>query len=74
MRFSNFPRTQKLFGLLFVLIMNTSTSTVADCTIFEAFMATECGEVYSGDQLCQYGISLQNSGHCLFLHHQGTDD
>jgi hypothetical protein len=38
---------------------------------FEAFTASECNEVFSGDQLCDNGVSIQRFRDCLCLHYQG---
>jgi hypothetical protein len=37
---------------------------------FEAFMLTECSEVFSGDQSCENGVVIQRFGDCLCFHHQ----
>jgi len=33
---------------------------------------TDCKEVLSGDMSCQYGVSIQRFGDCVYLHHQGV--
>jgi hypothetical protein len=33
-------------------------------------MATECNEVFSGDQMYMYAVTIQRFRDCLCLHHQ----
>jgi hypothetical protein len=64
-------RTGKWYGFsstLFIILNNKDNirSILCDGTPllmrFEAFMVTECSEVFLGDQPCKYGVTVQHFG------------